>query len=561
MQQAVLCMNLESGTRRFAIEGDECIIGTGGDCDIVIEEISVSRRHARLKRDPDGWRLEDLESTNATRINNRRIEGIESFMPGDRLQFGSIHAELRLEDAAEFEVAVGQPEPGPAAARPLSDIPPTLASDRLAQFFIAQLPELIGRLRTLPANSHAACIIDCLPKVIAGRWRLLSDDSVIVETGTGDEDADGQHRHCDGPWCIELAASRRIAPSAFEAVAGFALSLVQLTAQTPHRAHQRNVKIQPGGLPPLPVPPTGHPGLRSLYQQAARVADSDINVLIEGASGTGKELFARFLHAAGGSDRPLVTINCASLPADLLDAELFGIEKGVATGVSERAGKFEQAHGGVLFLDEIGDMQPATQARILRVLQEREVFRIGSDRPRPADVHVVSATNHDMNQLVEEDRFRLDLYHRIADWQVRLPRLAERHMDIANLAVHFLQAACKKAGIGFGGISRAALDRLKAYHWPGNVRELEREMKRCTLFLNDGEALRSDHLQDRIRLAEPQEIIGPATLKDALEQAERKAIQQALSSHGGNISQTANQLGIGRSTLYRRIQELDIAVE
>ena len=168
-----------------------------------------------------------------------------------------------------------------------------------------------------------------------------------------------------------------------------------------------------------------------------------------------------------------------------------------------------------------------------------------------------------MNQLVEEDRFRLDLYHRIADWQVRLPRLAERHMDIANLAVHFLQAACKKAGIGFGGISRAALDRLKAYHWPGNVRELEREMKRCTLFLNDGGStpVRSS-AGPHFVWPSHKEIIGARhTERCPWNQAERKAIQQALSSHGGNISQTANQLGIGRSTLYRRIQELDIAVE
>ncbi|NEZ05167.1 FHA domain-containing protein [Wenzhouxiangella sp. XN201] len=561
MQQAVLCMNLESGTRRFVIEGDECTIGTGADCDIVIEEISVSRRHACLKREPDGWLVQDLDSTNGTRINEQRIVGAEFFVTGDRLQFGNVRAEFRLEDAAEFEIAVGQPEPRAATALALTDIPPTLASDRLAQFFIAQLPELIARLRSLPPDTHAACIIDCLPKVIAGRWRLLRDDSIIVESGLGDADAGDQHRHCDGLWCIELAARGSIAPSAFEAVAGFALNLVQLTAQTTRRAKGKTHSNPSDQAPPQPVPPSGHPGLHSLYRQAARVADSDINVLIEGDSGTGKELFARFLHAAGGPERPLITLNCASMPADLLDAELFGIEKGVATGVTERAGKFEQAHGGVLFLDEIGDMQPATQARILRVLQEREVFRIGGDRPRPADVRVVSATNHDMNRLVEDGRFRLDLYHRIADWQVRLPSLTERHMDIANLAAHFLQGACQKSGIAFGGISRAALDRLKAYDWPGNVRELEREMKRCALFLEDGEALRSDHLQDRIRLAEQQEMPGTTTLKDSLEHAERTAIQQALASQGGNISNTARQLGIGRSTLYRRIQELGIVTE
>lgn len=563
MQQAVLCMTLEPGTRRFVIEGDECTIGTGSDCDIVIEEISVSRRHARIKRENQGWLLEDLDSTNGTRINDCRIEKSASFEPGDRLQFGNVRAELRLEDAAEFEVAAGQPDaPAAGPVRRLDEVPPTLASDRLAQFFIAQLPELIARLRALPVDTHAACIVDCLPKVITGRWRLSREDSIIAESGLAAADPQARQRHCDGPWCLELASTGKVAQSAFDAVADFALNLVQLTAQSGRRALGRPGAGNRPSPPSPPAPPTGHAGLKSLYEQAARVADGDINVLIEGASGTGKELFARYLHAAGGSERPLVTLNCASLPADLLDAELFGIEKGVATGVDERPGKFEQAHGGVLFLDEIGDMAPATQARILRVLQERVVYRIGGSQPRPADVRVVSATNHDMNELVEQGRFRLDLYHRVADWQLRLPTLAERRMDIANLAAHFLKRACQSRGIGFGGISRAALERLQAYPWPGNVRELEREMKRCALFIEDGEALRSDHLQDRIRLAQAQTgFDSEATLKTALERAERLAIRQAIDSQGGNISRAAKQLDVGRSTLYRRIRELDIDVD
>lgn len=563
MQQAVLCLIADSGTRRYVIEGDACTIGSCGDCEITVEEISISRRHARLERDGDHWLVEDLGSTNGTRINDERIGNAQRLKPGDRLQFGNVLAELRLEDAAEFEVAAGQPDtPSAGPVRQLDEVPPTLASDRLAQFFIAQLPELIARLRTLPVDTHAACIVDCLPKVITGRWRLSREDSIIAESGLTAADAQACQQHCDGPWCLELASTGKVAQSAFEAVAGFALNLVQLTAQKGRRTRASSGPGQTAPPPAVPAPPTGHAGLRLLYEQAARVADGDINVLIEGASGTGKELFARFVHAAGGPERPLVTLNCASLPADLLDAELFGIEKGVATGVDERPGKFEQAHGGVLFLDEIGDMEPATQARILRVLQERVVYRIGGSQPRPADVRVISATNHDMNDLVEQGRFRLDLYHRVADWQLRLPSLAERRMDIANLSAHFLQAACQTRGIGFGGISRAALERLQAYPWPGNVRELEREMKRCSLFIEDGEALRSDHLQDRIRLSEAQPgSESESTLKSALERAERLAIRQAIDSQGGNISRAARQLDIGRSTLYRRIQELGIDVD
>jgi DNA-binding NtrC family response regulator len=562
MQQAVLCMNLETGVRRFVIQGDECTVGTGQDCEIVIEEISVSRRHARIRRESREWIIEDLGSTNGTRINDLRTRGPQPFGPGDRLQFGNVLGELRLEDAAEHEVAAGRPEPtGPVGTRARDESPPTLASDRLARFFINRLPELIARLRDLPPDTHAACIVESMPSVISGRWRLLRDDAIIAESGSSEAQDARKHDYQDAPWHLELAAAGKVAPSTFEAVASFALHLVQLTAPDARSGNRGRDARSDRPAPSLPGPPTGHAGLRALYDQATRVADSDINVLIEGASGTGKELFARFLHGSGGSDRPLVTLNCASLPADLLDAELFGIEKGVATGVTERAGKFELAHGGVLFLDEIGDMEPATQARILRVLQEREVFRIGGNRARPADVRVVSATNHDMNRLVEEGRFRLDLYHRIADWQLRLPSLCERQMDIANLAAHFLQSACRKSGVAFGGISRAALDRLKAYAWPGNVRELEREMKRCALFLQDGEALRSDHLQDRIRSAASGSPANPGTIREALKRAERTAIRQALDDQGGHIGQAAAQLGIGRSTLYRRIQELRIDVD
>ncbi len=310
--------------------------------------------------------------------------------------------------------------------------------------------------------------------------------------------------------------------------------------------------------PSLPAPATVSPRVQHLYSSAARVAAGPISVLIHGESGTGKEILARFIHVASRrTDFPLVTLNCAALPGDLLEAELFGVEKGVATGVDSRAGRFEQAHGGTLFLDEIGDMALETQAKILRVLQEKEVYRLGSGNPRPADVRVVSATNRDINAFLESGAFRSDLYHRIADWVVELPPLRQRREDIPNLAIHFLARACAEAGVAPAGISKAALDVLTSAQWPGNIRQLEREMSRVALFLEDGDLLDTSRLQGSLFEADGVQT-GARSLKEVVDDAERTAIEEALEATAGDVVAAAKRLGVGRSTLYRRMGDLGI---
>jgi transcriptional regulator with PAS, ATPase and Fis domain len=253
-----------------------------------------------------------------------------------------------------------------------------------------------------------------------------------------------------------------------------------------------------------------------------------------------------------------VALNCAALPEDLLESELFGIEKAVATGVDARPGKFELADGGTLFLDEIADMAPATQARILRVLQEREVYRLGGRQPRPARVRVLAATNRDLRRMVEEGSFRLDLYHRIADWTVELPALRQRCRDIPNLAAYFLDRAARRRGVRARGISRAALDELLAYSWPGNVRQLERAMERAAIFLEDGELLQTRHLPMELRDSVARGRTDAGDLRSRLEIHERRILEQAIAAEDGNLSAAARALGIGRSTLYRRLKELGI---
>jgi transcriptional regulator with PAS, ATPase and Fis domain len=342
---------------------------------------------------------------------------------------------------------------------------------------------------------------------------------------------------------------------AFAPIIGSVASLLGLARRLPgfDLAAGAGRTVQPS---PLPEPPTLVDGVRELYRQAGRVASSSISVLVRGESGTGKELFARFLHAASGRrDGPLVSLNCAALPRDLLEAELFGVERGVATGVEGRAGKFELAHGGTLFLDEIGDMTPETQAKLLRVLQEGEVYRLGGHSPRPARVRVISATNRDLDAMLRDGTFRVDLFHRIADWVVELPPLRERRADIPTLAAHFLAGACAERGVRPAGVSRAALELLLAYPWPGNIRELQREMARAALFLEDSELLESSGLKPAIRAAPP---AAPPTLRAALEEAERRAIRSALDDCRGDVTAAAERLGVGRSTLYRRMGELGL---
>ena len=306
----------------------------------------------------------------------------------------------------------------------------------------------------------------------------------------------------------------------------------------------------------LPEPQTLDRTVGEIYDQARRIASGEIAVLIRGGSGSGKEVLAKFIHRASQrSGEAFLALNCAALPRDLLEAELFGVERGVATGVDARPGLFERAHGGTLFLDEIGDMAPDTQAKILRVMQEGEVNRLGSARSRPAQARILAATNRDLPAMLEKGTFRRDLFHRLTDWQVTLPSLAQRRADIPNLAVYFLDRECRRLGCRTSGVTRAGLQTMLAYSWPGNIRQLERRMVRSALFLRDGEPLDVGHLEG---LAQPRAASGG--LEDHLQSIERRAIEHALAAAGGDVGRAAERLDLGRSTLYRRVKRLGIAV-
>jgi transcriptional regulator with GAF, ATPase, and Fis domain len=299
----------------------------------------------------------------------------------------------------------------------------------------------------------------------------------------------------------------------------------------------------------------GHaPALREALAGATKVASTDTTVLITGESGTGKELVAHAIHA--GSPRasgPFVAINCAALPEQLIESELFGHEKGAFTGADRaRAGRFELAAGGTLFLDEIGDLAPVVQAKILRVLQEREFTRIGASKTQKADVRLIAATNRDLRADVEAQRFREDLYYRLSVFSVHLPPLRERGDDVLILAEHFLRTLGAKMGKNVPGLARDARDALMSHPWPGNIRELSNTIERA-LILSDGGPIRAGQLA----LPTPAERAAADAAADPtrhLSDLERQAVEGALARAKGNRSRAAQLLGVTRSQLYTRLK-------
>jgi two-component system response regulator FlrC len=307
----------------------------------------------------------------------------------------------------------------------------------------------------------------------------------------------------------------------------------------------------------------GHsPAWREVLHQAAKVAATEATVLLTGESGTGKEVIARFIHRASPrAEGPFVAINCAALPEQLLESELFGHERGAFTGaLSARTGKIEQAVGGVLFLDEIGEMSPAVQAKLLRVLQEREFQRLGGTRTIRADIRVIAATNRNLKAAIAHNSFREDLYYRLAVIDIALPPLRERQDDIAELAHAFLKEIGPTVGRPTMTLAPEALARLRAYGWPGNVRELRNVIERAVI-LCEGTQITSEHLpRDVVAPAAPVAIAsGTAPPAGALDTAERELIVDALTRAGNNKSKAARLLGLSRAQLRSRLEKHGIA--
>lgn len=315
------------------------------------------------------------------------------------------------------------------------------------------------------------------------------------------------------------------------------------------------------------------PKMQQAIKLAGNIARSPINTMLLGETGTGKEVFAKFIHFhSPRRENPFIPVNCTAIPESLFESEMFGIEKGIATGVNQRKGHFEEANGGTIFLDELGDMSLANQAKLLRVLEEKEIYRIGSSKAIPIDVKVISATNADLIKAMEEGKFREDLYYRLAVEEINIPPLRERGEDILLLAHKFLERFCRLAGRDVPVFSEQVKRALLEYSWKGNVRELNNEMERLSV-LCFSEYVEFSDLSKRIQhyfedkgesLQELQQSFAyfsvPPTGEDSfnLMKNEEQLIAKTLEYCGGNRSKAAKLLGITREGLRKKLIKMKL---
>ncbi len=301
------------------------------------------------------------------------------------------------------------------------------------------------------------------------------------------------------------------------------------------------------------------PQMQEVFGLIRRLSGSSVNVLITGESGTGKELVARAIHYnSPRSKRPFVAVNCAAIPDQLLESELFGYKRGAFTDArSDRQGMFVEAEGGTLFLDEIGDLSPALQAKLLRVLAEREIRPLGAARPEKIDVRVISATHQDLVAGMRAGTFREDLYYRLNVLQIHLPALRDRGEDLLPLCEHFLRRAAQHSGKALAALSQPATKVLLSHSWPGNVRELENVIERAVA-LCDGPQITPQDLPQTLRERRPTDLVGYALQRNmSLQDLEREYILRVMKEEGGNKTRAAQRLGLDRKTLYRKLEETE----
>ena len=595
---ATFCLRgeIDGHPRTFPLRPGWSTLGSSRSCDVVLPTTGVSRRHARLWIEGEAVRVEDLASKNGTFVGGERISAAE-LQAGDPLRLGPVclrFAPLDPDDGAlglildsstaasrgslPFETSRLEEAPRIAAGnldlvRAVVDYL-TLADPNLQNALqrvcsglgargLALIDEPGGRTQVVLA---AAGCLGPLP-VAADLEALRADRQMRgLKTWRQGGVSAAVHRSRQGSalglWLWEGEASCSGDPLP---LLGTLLHLVRrlgAAAIEPPPA----ATIEPPaavGLPALTFPegvlPGRSPAMLALYQQMQRVAGSDLPVLLLGETGVGKEHLALTLHlSCERAAKTFLAVNCAAIPEQLLEAEMFGIGRGVASGVEARAGKFQHASGGTLFLDEVGDMPLALQAKLLRALEEGRVHPVGRP-PVAVDVRVIAATNADLHQRLREGRFRSDLYFRLAGCELEVPPLRHRIEDLPPLVGCFLRRY-KAEGGRLTGVSVKALRAMIDYDWPGNVRELEHEVRRWTHHAAAGQAIDSAMLSPRVLAggSAPAAELDERGLGERLAGLETALIRAALLRKDGNQTRAAELLQVSRGSLIKRMKRLGI---
>ena len=611
----------------FPLPDREVRVGSSPDNDIVIPFPGVSRTHAIIRKHRGQLEIVDAGSTNGLLVDGKPVAA-SNLEPNRPVQLGQASLTLEEVPAREVELAVdfGRPalERRPSAGgitehgSSSGSEAPTSAVRLISELDAACEKSRPGGRETLRFLPEARRILGATSLMIfetsGGRMGAIvgltgplppdfSGSLAVAQQPQDDPKCPTSLALGDGQALILLASSSGdsagiavyFSPSPREIPSWKSELVTLLTSRllpvkgeaSPGDGEKRAVKEEFALRFPPEMIVGRAPSMVQLLEQMRATVASGLDVLLTGETGTGKELFARMIHSSGPSGKgPFVAINCAAIPSELLEAELFGVHKGAATGVEPRPGRFLQADGGTLLLDEVGELTAVLQAKLLRVVQEREVLSLGAPATRKIHVRIVATTNRDLTFLAKEGCFRPDLYHRLRGLEFHIPPLRDRREDIPELVFRFTRQAAADYGRTIRGVSRAALDLLLRHDWPGNIRELGAEIRRAVLMCPDGEPLRAEQfgpvrwaldkraVENIAKLAEHPPDVGPVlmappepdaahetaalTLQAARDAAERAAIGRALRLAKGNKSLAARILGISRNGLAAKLESLGI---
>jgi len=588
----------------FILRRGENRVGAVPGSQVTLHDPSVSRNHALIRWVGENILVEDLGSRNGTLLNGRLVK-TATLRPGDVLSFGSVELALGTVDPEEAELALpmgSTPPPGKVLQDQSAGKTSPVSASAVPGRWLGILADCAGHLAAGPE----ADLRQCLEKLVNG---IDASGAALVELGAGKEMAILEtvgsfqatevypklERYLESCETSSLEDGRIseagflpgqpplavvVVPNDGGQVGGLAVigdyphrlvsndllaavaRLIQDRSGSSRPASRHGHSYRPELVFPAGFIPGRSAACQEIHSQLLHLLQGNLPVLVVGETGVGKEHVARILHVS--SDRrhgPFVAVNCAAIPSELMEAELFGIEKGVATGVAQRDGKFRLAHGGVLFLDEIGDMPAHLQAKVLRALQDRTVWPVGARQAIAVDVRVVSSTNRDLAERMRVGAFRQDLYYRIAGYILHLPSLRQRREDIPLLVGRFMERFAREAEKRIRGITTKALRALCEAPWPGNVRELENEVRHLVYVCPDGQPVTSAMLRPDFiggaALAPEAGSLEPSLLQN-VEDAERRTIAAAIARTGGNRSQAARLLGVSRNGLTLKMKRLGL---
>lgn len=578
---------IEGRAVRWALRQGKQVLGRGPDCDLVLDDRSVSARHLELTLQEGAVEVRDLGSTNGTLLDGRRLEQFcvqpDSWFVAGRvllairegLSLASLeHSAVKLDSTPEGvslsatsspeELALGPPS-GKGKGIGLEEVLGILEGADSQENLARKLLSFLAR----SGEARGALFAERIGNgwTIRAAWgeppppaldAALDDDSAVP----GNESLFLYRPESSGTQCLAAYPwnGKQAGETPLARLAGQLLGRVlPPLASTSWREDQPPVSFQAEKISFL----TENQACQKILKEVDQFARAPLPLLLIGESGTGKELLARRLHAASSRrDGPFIAINCSAVPETLLESELFGIEKGVATGVNARTGLIVQASGGTLFLDEAGDLPLLLQPKLLRALEAGEVMPLGAPAPIPVDVRLVSATHRDLFVEVEKGAFRRDLLFRLAGAVIRIPPLHQRPEDILLLARFFAEEAAGSQGRVFQGIDLEAARHLLGYSWPGNVRELRQAMARAVA-LADGPILHAGLLPPEITRGEVS-LKGDLYLgldgdwREARESFDRLYFSKLLQRCGGNLTEASRLAGLARSNLYRRLEELGL---